>query len=172
MHRELGTGNMLRGWALRIGTVGVVLSSAEGCDSTQREPPSLQTCAQGWWIDAASSPCNLACKQSQPSPECAQSDCVEQGYLGLTASGVAFDGIVAYSPSAKTMSSVAGVTKSPYTISGDTVKLSARPQRVTCTSSELTLDHGRLVRAPSDLALALDRATADSAGSWRGAPVK
>jgi hypothetical protein len=168
---------LARGAALSA-ILGVATLCSLSCgQNSSASPAALATQIQGWWMTPNAGGC--FCPQQ---PECAGHDCAGYAVLGLLAGGRYFDGYIAYSKNASTMSSWGEPPSATFTVDDSnssvtvTQTVTGQPPSVmtvpvSVSSGQMTFGTRVVTRVPTNLATALDSATANGGNTWKSFPV-
>jgi MYXO-CTERM domain-containing protein len=155
-------------WARGAAVASILLA---GCGSATSSGQTVDQCVTGWWQNPQPGGCLCPAE-----PECQAGDCVAFGVRGLLADQRYFDGHVAVSQNAHTMSANGQLSAGTWSITSSTISVK-QPNvadftaNVTCTGDQLTFGFEQDQRPPQNLATALDQATATGNTTWKAFPV-
>jgi hypothetical protein len=146
----------------------MLITLAGGCAGEAAPDTALEQCIIGWWqVPDPGGGC--ICPSA---PECQFSDCAGYPTVGFLADHRYFSGYLSISKQSCTMTSL-GMSHGTYAVRDGGVHVDQPPDpsfddQATCSAARLSLKNGQavLVRASSQLAAALDRATADGGVVW------
>jgi MYXO-CTERM domain-containing protein len=153
-------------WTLGAVAAGILLA---GCGTSHSQ--TVEQCVIGWWQNPQPGGCLCPAE-----PECQVGDCVAFGVRGLLADQRYFDGHIAVSQSAHTMSANGQLSAGTWSITNSAISIK-QPSvtdfttNVTCTGDRLTFGFEQDQRPPHNLATALDQATASGSTTWKAFPV-
>lgn len=132
-------------------------------------------CVLGWWRCACPlMQCDLPCQLTPPNPECVHGDCTQVTVEGYRADRRLYQGMIAFSDTAREVSSVApdGLTWTYYSTTDGGIVFDTdaglAPQPLSCSDVEMIAGNTRKVRLDRALAAALDRAV--ETGVWQRVP--
>jgi len=135
-----------------------------GCDTGPQtgEQASTLSCIQGWWVSSSSGHCSACSVAPNSNPECAQPDCQQFAFSGFTRDNLMTDGVLMYSATSKTISSVGPVARRGFVVNEQNKSVEPVGSKgvYTCTGEELRGAYSYDIRAPANIAVALANSTA------------
>lgn len=143
--------------------------ATSGCH--REEEPALSERVQGWWTNPSQGTCYCP-----PQAECQAGDCASYSVVGFLPDGKYFDGQIAYSKSAGTMSSMGELPSGTYRVDAATIvvsqpKISDASLPAKMTGDRLQLGTRIVTRAPQNLSAGLTQAVEGGTTHWSSFPV-